>query len=201
MATGDTDSFNSTSQSRRRPIFSARSAIEDAGRLAPSEMSSDTIRRFTSPTENPYEPMTAASRPSPRSYRRSSAFVDRIRQLLSAQKPVPDVQHAETAFTTPAGVADAVVEVGSDHKKERSKRQEISADMSAQSDKLGTFSGVFVPTSLNVLSILMFLRFGFVLGQSGVLGMMGKIIPSPCYDCLALQLLQECFSRHTSLTC
>ncbi len=40
--------------------------------------------------------------------------------------------------------------------------------------KLGTFSGVFVPTTLNVLSILMFLRFGFILGQSGVVGMMGK---------------------------
>lgn len=40
-------------------------------------------------------------------------------------------------------------------------------------EKLGTFSGVFVPTSLNVLSILMFLRFGFILGQAGVLGTMG----------------------------
>ena len=38
------------------------------------------------------------------------------------------------------------------------------------SDKLGTFSGVFVPTTLNVLSILMFIRFGFILGQAGVLG-------------------------------
>ena len=40
-------------------------------------------------------------------------------------------------------------------------------------DKLGTFAGVFVPTSLNVLSILMFLRFGFILGQTGLLGMLG----------------------------
>jgi potassium/chloride transporter 9 len=32
-------------------------------------------------------------------------------------------------------------------------------------EKLGMFSGVYVPTCLNVLSILMFLRFGFVLGQ------------------------------------
>jgi solute carrier family 12 (potassium/chloride transporters), member 9 len=40
--------------------------------------------------------------------------------------------------------------------------------------KLGTFSGVFVPTCLNVLSILMFLRFGFILGQGGVLGIMGS---------------------------
>ena len=44
--------------------------------------------------------------------------------------------------------------------------------------KLGTFSGVFVPTTLNVLSILMFLRFGFILGQSGVLGMMGMLLLS-----------------------
>jgi hypothetical protein len=32
--------------------------------------------------------------------------------------------------------------------------------------KLGMFSGVYVPTCLNVLSILMFLRFGFILGPS-----------------------------------
>lgn len=32
-------------------------------------------------------------------------------------------------------------------------------------EKLGLFSGVYVPTCLNVLSILMFLRFGFILGQ------------------------------------
>jgi potassium/chloride transporter 9 len=43
-------------------------------------------------------------------------------------------------------------------------------------EKLGTFAGVFVPVTLNVLSILMFLRFGFILGQSGVVGMMGEYI-------------------------
>lgn len=50
-------------------------------------------------------------------------------------------------------------------------------------EKLGTFSGVFVPTTLNVLSVLMFLRFGFILGQSGVVGMMGMLFnlrPSIC---------------------
>ncbi|KAI5290660.1 hypothetical protein KEM54_000855 [Ascosphaera aggregata] len=46
------------------------------------------------------------------------------------------------------------------------------------SDKLGTFSGVFVPTTLNVLSILMFLRFGFILAHGGFIGMMGMLVAS-----------------------
>lgn len=45
--------------------------------------------------------------------------------------------------------------------------------------KLGTFTGVFVPVTLNVLSILMFLRFGFILGQTGTLGMLGML--GVCY--------------------
>jgi potassium/chloride transporter 9 len=42
--------------------------------------------------------------------------------------------------------------------------------------KLGMISGVFVPTSLNVLSILMFIRFGFILGQSGLVGMLIMLV-------------------------
>lgn len=52
------------------------------------------------------------------------------------------------------------------------------------SGKLGTFSGVFLPTALNVLSILMFLRFGFILGQMGVLGTLLLLVMSYTIDLL-----------------
>ncbi|CCE65896.1 hypothetical protein TPHA_0N01150 [Tetrapisispora phaffii CBS 4417] len=45
-------------------------------------------------------------------------------------------------------------------------------------DKLGTYDGVFIPTTLNVLSILMFLRFGFVLGQLGIICTLGLLLLS-----------------------
>ncbi|KAK2877110.1 hypothetical protein FQN49_001409 [Arthroderma sp. PD_2] len=62
------------------------------------------------------------------------------------------------------------------------EREKLAEDDAVEAQKLGSFSGVFVPTTLNVLSILMFLRFGFVLGQSGVLGMMGMLIVSYAID-------------------
>lgn len=57
-----------------------------------------------------------------------------------------------------------------------SSEKPVKSESSQPSGKLGTFSGVFVPTSLNVLSILMFIRFGFILGQTGLLGMLGLLV-------------------------
>lgn len=55
-------------------------------------------------------------------------------------------------------------------------KSEMPPPPTQQQQKLDTFSGVFVPVSLNVLSILMFIRFGFVLGQSGLVGMLGMLV-------------------------
>ncbi|KUI71100.1 Vacuolar cation-chloride cotransporter 1 [Cytospora mali] len=44
--------------------------------------------------------------------------------------------------------------------------------------KLGTVSGVYIPVCLNIFSILLFLRFGMILGQIGLLGMLGLLIVS-----------------------
>lgn len=50
--------------------------------------------------------------------------------------------------------------------------------------KLGTFDGVFLPVTLNVLSILMFLRFGFIIGQMGILGTIFLLVLSYLIDAL-----------------
>lgn len=55
---------------------------------------------------------------------------------------------------------------------------EENAPKEAASSKLGTFEGVFLPTTLNVLSILMFLRFSFIVGQTGFLGTFGLLVIS-----------------------
>lgn len=69
----------------------------------------------------------------------------------------------------------ADLEAGPAGKKEQEKSSS-KPKQQASASKLGTFSGVFVPTSLNVLSILMFIRFGFILGQTGLLGMLGLLV-------------------------
>lgn len=48
----------------------------------------------------------------------------------------------------------------------------------AAPEKLGTYEGVFLPTTLNVLSILMFLRFGFIIGQAGAMGSLLLLVAS-----------------------
>ncbi|KAI5865531.1 amino acid permease-domain-containing protein [Durotheca rogersii] len=41
--------------------------------------------------------------------------------------------------------------------------------------KLGAFTGVFIPVVLNIVSILMFLRFGSIISRIGLLGMLGLL--------------------------
>lgn len=56
---------------------------------------------------------------------------------------------------------------------------------SPRSGKLGLISGVYIPVCLNVISILMFLRFGLILGQLGLAGIFGKR-PPPASSLLKL---------------
>ncbi|KAH0594500.1 hypothetical protein MHUMG1_07851 [Metarhizium humberi] len=53
-----------------------------------------------------------------------------------------------------------------------------------KSSKLGLLSGVYIPVCLNIMSILMFLRFGLILGQVGFLGILGLLATAYCVDLL-----------------
>ena len=55
--------------------------------------------------------------------------------------------------------------------------------------KLGTWDGVFMPVSLNILGIILFLRFGFILGQAGLLGALFLLALSYAIDTLTAMSL------------
>lgn len=52
----------------------------------------------------------------------------------------------------------------------RSKAPDVEYVTQSSSDGLGTFGGVFTPSILTVLGVIMYLRFGWVVGNVGLLG-------------------------------
>ena len=135
-------------------------------------------------SDNPYEPQTTDSKPVPRKHELSKKIFgfghgDNVSPNLSRRSSSGRHRNGnevldETYLTVQMH----------NHSKNKGHGGSSTAPKSGSmprpiggKDKLGTFSGVFVPTTLNVLSILMFLRFGFILGQSGVVGMMGRSRP------------------------
>ncbi|TLD31591.1 hypothetical protein PspLS_02546 [Pyricularia sp. CBS 133598] len=58
----------------------------------------------------------------------------------------------------------------------------MASENSQKSGKLGVANGVYIPVCLNIVSILMFLRFGSILGHIGVLGMLGLLVVSYLID-------------------
>ncbi|KAF9881148.1 solute carrier family 12 member 3 [Colletotrichum karsti] len=59
-----------------------------------------------------------------------------------------------------------------------------SMEQASKKPKLDVISGVYIPVCLNIFSILMFLRFGWILGQVGLLGMLGLLVTAYLVDFL-----------------
>ncbi|KAL1858452.1 hypothetical protein Plec18170_002650 [Paecilomyces lecythidis] len=177
MTVGGT-SGASTPSLRGRPNFSTRTATEDDSRLAPDEFfnasavdSVNTSNNNSNQTPSPYEPLTSGSQPEPREHGQAGKLLENLFRLRGRK------QH-----NTRQDISDRQPDDGNSvaidvDKRDTSAHRHHTAHTD-DSNKLGTFSGVFVPTTLNVLSILMFLRFGFILGQGGVIGMLGMLIAS-----------------------
>ncbi|EKJ73280.1 hypothetical protein FPSE_06545 [Fusarium pseudograminearum CS3096] len=54
----------------------------------------------------------------------------------------------------------------------------------SHSNKLGSISGVYIPVFLNIMSILMFLRFGLIIGKIGFVGILGLLVTAYSIDLL-----------------
>ncbi|KAJ5142931.1 uncharacterized protein N7515_001718 [Penicillium bovifimosum] len=174
---------SSDSLSRRRPTFAARTAQEDVTRLNPEESHNATPDERTrllplTPTRwaRPYEPVYLSEPAEEEGHSSRADYFQGFSRWWHkkggySQEQGPSGDAASHNVSLAAGpLRDSRAD-----KKDKGGHRSHSLD---EPKKLGTYSGVFVPTTLNVLSILMFLRFGFILGQAGVLGILGLLLAS-----------------------
>jgi potassium/chloride transporter 9 len=172
---------------RSRPTFLARTATDDAAQL---------LRRASLPTslEHQSRPLSAhdgsvntISRPdtakSTASYLHpdsvgNDAFAPAYGTFDGQTEPLPPPSDDESRHHSLPEEALTSTLHAPQIKSEKPPMPKVGSFPRpvGGTEKLGTFSGVFVPTSLNVLSILMFIRFGFILGQSGVVGMLAMLV-------------------------
>ncbi|KAI9046579.1 hypothetical protein LZ554_009323 [Drepanopeziza brunnea f. sp. 'monogermtubi'] len=132
--------------------------------------------------ENPYEPATNNSIPPPHEY----SLTKRLLHLTTFRGGDSSSEVRRRSKSPAGNAADedemATIQMNNAVEIKKANGESIipKAGLGPRpiggNEKLGMFSGVYVPTCLNVLSILMFLRFGFILGQSGVLGILGMLI-------------------------
>ena len=59
---------------------------------------------------------------------------------------------------------------GSEAEKPKDVQQQVEQHEAGQAKKFGTFAGVFTPSLLTILGVIMFLRLGWVVGNAGLLG-------------------------------
>lgn len=167
--------------SRRRPNFAARTAEADDSRLDPNEPDSSASAGFLS-LAPVISPPQHGPNPTASEHHHHSWATNPFHGLSSLWAGKTDngkgqETSGESASARMPPSAGPLRDASTDKKDRNGHRPRPTEEPK----KLGTFSGVFVPVTLNVLSILMFLRFGFVLGQGGLLGILGKHPSKSCY--------------------
>lgn len=109
---------------------------------------------------------------------------DRTSLLPSLQPPRASRSYNSTLTRSSDPSPTAITIRNRDPKLKKKGKTCKNSSTNALATKLGTFDGVFLPTALNVLSILMFLRFGFIMGQMGVAGTILLLLMSYFIDIL-----------------
>lgn len=193
MASGEIDPAAGHTAPRKRPNFSARTALEDNSRLEPADAPAASERSPLISQRKPTRLETSSTAPTvssssfSRGYGALGGFFGRLFGKGDGQDTEDQEANGEHDGHGVTIVRRASLASHTSRNLDPLGKKE-KAGPSTPSDggagKLGTFSGVFVPTTLNVLSILMFLRFGFILGQGGVLGILGmcSMLIRSCYD-------------------
>ena len=164
------------SEPHRYSNFQARAATDEGGDLNRQWSAEQQLRNGSRPSAsrerpNPYEPTTSGSTPPPREHE----LTKRLLHIHShdSNDASPSIRRRSASGrrkTNVIGEDSLTVQMHNE-----AERKKANGDPSAPKpglgprpiggdEKLGLFSGVYVPTCLNVLSILMFLRFGFILG-------------------------------------
>ena len=62
-----------------------------------------------------------------------------------------------------------------DEPQHETLQEQVDEQKSPVRKKYGTFSGVFVPTLLTILGVILFVRHGWVIGNAGLLGGIGIV--------------------------
>lgn len=150
---------------RGRPSFLTRTATDDAGELLRRSSIGPDIKEHgaRAPARSSSAPKT---RPSA-AYESLSNIDGLSENPQQAENPSPNRKAVNRSKERSSPDLEAANKTRSGDSLAHNPSNASRTD-----SKLNTFSGVFVPTSLNVLSILMFIRFGFILGQTGLLGML-----------------------------
>ncbi|KAF7509663.1 hypothetical protein GJ744_007534 [Endocarpon pusillum] len=179
---------------RGRPTFSTRAATDTTDQLlrrsslpsTPREARRSKLAHSEEP-DTPYEPRTENDEPPAPAHALSQRLFGR---LFQGRYDGGDDTHVANRSRSGGGrrggntgLADHSLTAQMHQSTDEQRKQRSDTPKMGSfprplggSEKLGTYSGVFVPTSLNVLSILMFIRFGFILGQAGVVGIMGMMV-------------------------
>ena len=186
--------FPNATQGRRppargRPTFLARTATDEAAQLLRRTSEPSLLRLATqAQSQNESTPALGATDRPPSlrietpGYSQTQSLIDHVADgqadgSQDASRPSTLGGYGTMQVANDSLAAHLHIHDQKDDAQQKAKSEvPPMAIASSSSGKLDTISGVFIPVSLNVLSILMFIRFGFILGQSGLIGVLGMLV-------------------------